>query len=173
MSKEKPQLNYKDEIEIDQHNLDQEWLDQPRRFIKYASAQAQASFDVDKAKERLDVAKARADQDIRNNPQDYGISKVTESLVSNLITENTEYQHALKEYHQAKYEFEMAKAAVSAFHQRREALENLVRLWSSSYFSEPREPKDKERSMKDQAMSSVADEKVAARMKRRGTENGS
>jgi hypothetical protein len=135
-------MNYEREIEIDESSLDIEWLNQPMLFMKYSQHSAQMRRKVDEAKQNLDVVKAEVDRDIRENPDKYDISKITEGSVSSAILVSANYKKAFKEYLDAKYEADMAQAAVIAFDQRKTALENMVRLHGQQYFAGPKVPRD-------------------------------
>ena len=52
------------------------------------------------------------------------------------------YKKANEEFLNAKYEVDVAQAAVVAMSQRKDALENLVRLHGQQYFAGPKVPHD-------------------------------
>ncbi len=135
-------LNYEQDVSIDETALDVEWLQQANLMYKYARHQAETKKAMDEAKERLDFIKAKVEMDIRANPENYGLSKVTESAVASAILLQPEYQEASKKYIEARYENDMAVAAVRAIDQKKTALENLVKLLSVSYFAGPSAPRD-------------------------------
>jgi hypothetical protein len=139
MSKE---LNYEKDIRIDPEALDVEWLNQPHLFLTYARNSANMRKSLDEAKQSLDIAKAEADKKIRTNPEKYGLEKITESVVANAILIENGYKAAFQEYLDAKYEADMASAAVQAMEQKKSALENLVRLYGQSYFAGPKVPRN-------------------------------
>jgi hypothetical protein len=136
-------INYERDIVIDDSALDVEWLDQPSLFMKYARNAANCRQDVDEAKEGLDLAKAELDKDIREHPKKYKIGediKITEAVVSAAIIMDDKYKAAMKRMADAKYDLDIAQAAVSAMNQRKEALENMVKLYIAGYFAGPRVP---------------------------------
>lgn len=134
---------YAEDIRIDEEMLDWEWIDQPNRMLKYCNVLAKTLRDLDLAKEDLDVVKAGLDKDIRSDPEKFGITgKITEALLDNTITLQADFIAANHKYIECKYEAEMAKSAVRAMDQRKDALENLVRLHGQSYFAGPRTPHD-------------------------------
>ena len=135
-------LNYEQDVSIDEIALDVEWLQQANLMYKYARYQAETKKVMDEAKERLDFIKAKLEMDIRANPEKYGLSKVTESAVASTILLQPEYQEASKKYIEVRYENDVAAAAVKAIDQKKTALENLVKLLSASYFAGPIAPRD-------------------------------
>lgn len=135
-------MNYEDDIRIDEENLDLEWLEQPNLMIKYTKNAAEARMNLDNAKQTLDIVKAEVDSAIRKDPEHYGLIKVTDAAVASTLLIQEEYKIAFENYLSAKYEADMAQGAVTAFSQRKDALENLVRLFGLNYFSGPRMTKD-------------------------------
>jgi len=136
------ELHYEQDVSIDETALDVEWLQQSNLMYKYARYQAETKKAMDEAKERLDFIRAKVEMDIRANPENYGLSKVTESAIASTILLQPEYQEASKKYIEAKYENDVATAAVRAIDQKKTALENLVKLLSVSYFAGPSAPRD-------------------------------
>lgn len=131
---------YEEDVSIDGDALDQEWLNQPSLMMKYCRIVAEANKRVDETKEMLDVVRAGLDKDIRRHPEHYDVDKVTEAGISSIIIVQESYTEAMGEYLQVKYEAEMAKAAVRALEHKKDALENLVRLYGQNYFSGPSVP---------------------------------
>ena len=136
------ELHYEQDVSSDETALDVEWLQQPNLMYKYAKHQAETKKAMEEAKERLDFLKAKLEMDIRANPGDYGLSKVTESAIASTVLLQPEYQEASKKYVEARYENDVAAAAVRAIDQKKTALENLVKLLSVSYFAGPSAPRD-------------------------------
>jgi len=136
------ELNYEQDVNIDETALDLEWKMQPMLMMKYCAHMAHVKKALDLAIEKLDVLKAKLDKEIRLNPEKYGLAKVTETALENTILLQPEYEEANKEYIEAKYEYEIAQAAVRAMDQKKSALENLVKLLGMSYFAGPTTPRD-------------------------------
>lgn len=135
-------MNYETDIIIDESALDVEWLDQPKLMLKYSKYLAECEKQRDLLKEEMDLIKSELDLKIRENPDKFGISKVTEGAVNSAITKDKGFQKVNQEYLEARYELNVAKGAVNAFEQRKNALENLVRLHGQQYFAGPKEPRD-------------------------------
>lgn len=135
-------MNYEEDIRIDPTALDIEWLGQAEMMIKYTRHAAQARMELDQSKQALDIIRAGLDKDIRELPKQYGLEKVTDKAVESTIITLMEYQESFQEYLDAKYEADMAQGAVQAFQQRKDALQDLVRLHGQSYFAGPSIPRD-------------------------------
>jgi hypothetical protein len=135
-------MTYAQDIKIDDQLLDVEWCEQPEKMVKYCSIMAEAEKTMDLAKEKLEAVKAEIDKDVRSNPAKYGLDKITDKVAENTVVLQDQYKEASTAYINAKYEFKMAQGAVKAFEQRKDALENLVKLHGQSYFAGPRVPHD-------------------------------
>ena len=135
-------MDYENDIRIDESSLDAEWLDQPSLMFKYAKNAAEMRRLLDLSKEKLDLVKAEIDKEIRTNPEKFGIEKITETVVANSMLATFKYKKANEEFLNAKYEVDVAQAAVVAMSQRKDALENLVRLHGQQYFAGPKVPHD-------------------------------
>ena len=135
-------LNYEEDIRIDTTALDVEWLEQPELMRKYAQHVAEMEKLRDEAKERLEVGRAQIEMAIRNDPEKFGLKKVTEGGIQSIIPLQEEYRRLVQEYNDSKYEYGVAVAAVRAVDQRKTALENLVKLLTTSYFAGPKAPRD-------------------------------
>ena len=135
-------INYEQDIRIDPNSLDVEWLEQPGLMRKYTIHSALMEKTKDEAKEKLDLMKAQIELNIRENPEKYGLAKITEAAVQSTVLLQEEYQEAAREYNDAKYEHNIAVGAVRSIDQRKTALENLVKLLGTSYFAGPKAPRD-------------------------------
>jgi hypothetical protein len=135
-------MNYEQDVSIDESALDVEWLAQPRLMMRYGKTVARCERAVSTAKQNLDIKRAELDKKIRSNPDKYGIEKITETVISSTIIIQPAYIAVVEEQNQAIYEYNMARAAVSALQHRKDALENLVRLHGQQYFAGPSVPRD-------------------------------
>ena len=129
-------LDYDRDIQINKHQLDVEWVEQANLFWRYAKAEADAEDAMDRAKERLDLVKADLDKKMRTLLLS-GDKKPTEAVIMSAILQHSDCRGASSEYLDAKHVYNVFRAAVKAFTQRKDALENLVRLFGMEYFSTP------------------------------------
>jgi len=162
-------MDYEKDIVIDESALDVEWLEQPRLFLRYCRKEHEARRDMDYAKERLDVVRAKLDKKMRADPDKYDITRISEGAITNTVLLQPSYEEASTKYIEAKYEYGMSIAAVRAFDQRKTALENLARLHGQQYFAGPRLPRDlsEERQLRQQH----SDQKVGKAMRRNKATN--
>jgi len=153
-------MNYEADIRIDETALDLEWLEQASLMLKYTREQADTMKEEELAKERLDLVKAELDKEIRTNPESFDIVKITEGAIQAAILSHNKYQRASKELIDARYNNLVAKGAVRAFEQRKDALENLARLHGQQYFAGPKVPLDITREWEKKKKQERADRSV-------------
>lgn len=127
-------------LDIDPLRLDDELIGQPRQRGQFGELHADAQKDLDDAKANLSVAEAEADRDIRENPGDYGIDKLSEARISAAVTLHPAVKVALKKVNEAKYKLNVLQAAIDGLEHRKRALSDLVTLHGQDYFAVPRMP---------------------------------
>lgn len=135
---------YEKDLFIDESALDVEWLGQPMLMVKYSRELASAEREVARLKEKISVEQAKLDKEIRTNPEKYGLYdiKITEAVVTNAIVTNKEFRKLKDELIDANYEVGMLKGAVDAVKQRKDALQDLVKLHGQQYFAGPTMPRN-------------------------------
>jgi len=159
-------MAYENDTRIDQQGLDVEWLRQPKLMMKYGQIAAKSKLEMDHAKEDLEVTKAQLDRDIRQFPDNYGLTKLTEGTILATILIQTEYKDAMETYLNLKYENDMAMAAVRAVDQKKTALENLVRLHGQQYFAGPSVPRDLTKEWEKQEVQKASNTKIIMKRKK-------
>lgn len=135
-------MDYEKDMRIDETALDIEWLEQSGLMMRYARNAASARMELDRAKEALELVKAELDKEIRMNPESFDIEKITDKVVENTIPMQKAYIEANDTFIKAKFDLDIAQAAVRAIEARKDALENLVRLYGQQYFAGPKMPRD-------------------------------
>lgn len=133
-------------LRVRENQLDRDWLDQPELMQEYCERAADARKRVNEAKDALAVVEAEQKREARLHPSRYGIVKLSNDAVNEAVVLTQPYREASRELIEAQHELELIQASVTALEHKKKALENLVSLWSMSYFSQPRsEPVDEER----------------------------
>lgn len=161
------ELDYERDLYIDESALDVEWLDQPMLMMRYSKELSKAEREVARLKEKQAVVKAEFDRDIRLVPESFDVKgKITEAVVSNTILFQKEYKEVTTELIEAQYELSMLKGAVNAIHQRKDALQDLVRLHGQRYFAGPSVPRDITHEVKQQHEKKVSNSAVKIRRRR-------
>ena len=134
-------MNYEADVAIDESALDIEWLRQPNLMLEYALHCANKRKEMDLCKEEVELVRSQLDKELREAMTIDG-KKPTETAIQNAIVLQQPYQEAVRRYIEAKYEFEVASAAVRAIETKKAALENLVKLHGQQYFAGPKVPRD-------------------------------
>ena len=127
-----------DFLDMDVNQLDEMWLEQPRLYHKYAKKLANTRQQLEEEKAELELIKAEFDRDIRSNPGEFSLEKITETVVSNTIIIQEKYQSQLAQVGDLKHQVDIIQAVVTTLDHRKRALENLVSLHGQDYFSSPR-----------------------------------
>lgn len=129
------------DLSIDKTDLATEWVNQPTLYFEWAKYAADCQADLDRAKSRLELAKAEVEQSIRDAPSDYGIVKATDKSVEATVLTQPEYRAALKAVNTAKHDLAVANAAVQALEHRKRSLTLLVELWIREYYTSDASPR--------------------------------
>lgn len=128
------ELNINRDRRIDFSNLHYEWALQTELAQGYGEAVANARRAVEIAKERRDVARAKA------------FLKAHEEIKSPLDKVNAtaqldeDYLSALRRYQQAVYEKDMAEAAFETINTKKKAMEEILKTHAQEFWSNPVSP---------------------------------
>lgn len=123
---------------IDKNLLDDEWLNQPKRYFKWACQLEDARAEFEESKAEFDVVKSEVDLAIRTNPDDYDLPKVTDKAIAAAMIIQPEYKKAQQAMFTVKHRVGILQAAVTSLDHRKKALEKLVDLHGQKYFATPR-----------------------------------
>jgi hypothetical protein len=124
-----------EEIEIDKFSLDKECATNGEKVIYWGSKWAEANALREEAKKRLDEVRANLDLSIRENPESFGVvTKLTETMIEQLIKRHSEYKKAYEDYISAKRVAEELNMVKEAFLQRKDLLLAEIRLFLADYY---------------------------------------
>lgn len=157
-------MNYEQEMYIDEDALDVECLNQPGLMMRYSQKLAELKQQRDLEKETLDFTIAELDKEIRDDPESFELSKLTETVIQNIIKTTKKYKAAMNAYLQSKHEVDVCQGAVSAVEQRKSMIEALIRLHGQNYFAGPSVPHNLTELREKKAKNST--QKIAERMRR-------
>lgn len=125
-------------VEIDRYRLDDEWVAQPELYREHAMAAVEARRIWEQAKARLEVVKAEFYIEIKRDPDAYELPKITEAVIAAAVVLQEPVRAAVKAVIKAKESLGYLEAALTSLEHRKMALQKLVELHSTSYYSEPR-----------------------------------
>jgi hypothetical protein len=134
--------DYKNSIEIDIDNLENEWRQQPIKFMEWAHKAVEMESERDRLKDKLEVLHGKIDLEIRQDPEKFGIVKATESSIQSAMVGDIRIQGATSDYLQAVKDAKMFNVMREAFDHRKKALEKMTDLWIAGYYAEPRIKKE-------------------------------
>ena len=161
-------LNYEEDIKIDETALDVEWLDQPQIALKYGKLVTNLERTVKKLRERKKTIRSELILEANENPQEiFDKKRPNKADIEAYYRTDEKYKNIVEELHDAEYELEYSKIAKNEIsYTRKQALENLVRLHGQQYFSGPnvnrdleKEVKKREKQMKQNISSKLNDKK--------------
>lgn len=133
--------DYKEDIKINEHDLEKEWIEQPSLFLYYADAHADAVYERDLAKSKAEYTYAVMYSGIKKHWDKYFDSKPTEPAIKEYIISNPKYRKVEKIFLTASHYVNAMLAAKTAFDHRKLALSNLTSLKIGGFYSEPRNKK--------------------------------
>lgn len=132
-----PDLDQHDPFEIDRARLDVEWLGQPRLSREAGRRRARAALVQARAEAARKLTKARLYLAVRGQPGAYGLrDKPTVDEVDAAVEAHDDYAAAVATALDAQHELDVADADVTAYIDRRKALESLVQLTALNYATE-------------------------------------
>lgn len=136
--------------DLDLSRLHEDWAEQPKLHRKYARKMPDAKRDLSEAKADLKVIIAEVKRAIRRNPKKYDVpGRATDNAVKEAAEIHPKVRRAETAIIEAAHVVDVLEAALNTLTDRKKTLENLVTLWSMSYFSEPRVKKGTEESVRD------------------------
>lgn len=122
-------------VKIDELALDKECINLPTQYWNAAFNAAEARREVVAAKAALDKLESELSRSIRTTPGKYGLEKVTESAIRDVIGTQSGYVKASLAVEEATHASALCDALVAALGMKKSALGNLVELHKCSYFA--------------------------------------
>lgn len=128
--------------QIDPSQLDVACVCQADVFYKWAERFVQAKAAAEDMEFALDVYEAKLQMKVRSNPEEFGVSNVTEAAVKAAAKCYSKYIDRAEKCRRARLEAELLSKVVVAMEQRKRMLELLVTLHGQEYFAGPSVPRD-------------------------------
>jgi len=166
------ELNYEEDIKIDETALDVEWLEHSKIAIKYAQLAADKRKQAKHSEEKTKTVRSELINEANADPDNtVGKSKTNAADIEAYYRTHPRYKEAKEEEIEAQHEADMAELAQKEIsYGRRKALENLAALHAQMYFAGPSAPRDlsNERQKKEaeREKQKEANKKVSSGMKR-------
>lgn len=149
-------------INIDKNILDDEWINQPKLYLHWAEQFEDAKNTLREVETELGLTKAEIELDIRQNPDNYELSKVTEGAISATLVLQPSYKQAQEVVLTTKHRVGILQQVIIALDHRKKALENLVSLYGREYFAVPQAKNEHSR----EAVEEIEKRSTRARIKK-------
>ncbi len=160
-------MEYKEDLKIDEHNLDEECLKQPVLFEMYTQKLTPLYKLRDELKLEVERFAAKLDGVIREVASAEA-KKLTETMIQNEIIRNPQYGDLQIKYIKVCTEIKEMEVIRDAFQQRRDMLKLLTELYIGQYWSTV-EPKVLKQS-KTESLRNKLEEKISEENKTRPSE---
>jgi hypothetical protein len=120
-------------LEIDKHDLDREWVEQPRLYHRAAEGAASAARVYEEMKQAKKTVAAGRSVRLRAELQ-AAAQKVTEKTVEAAVEQDREHLDACDELTQAGEEKDRWVSLRDSFTHRRDTLNNVCKLYLGNYY---------------------------------------
>jgi len=124
-------------LSIDIQALHEMCEKQPKLASEAGEVAAEAKAEAKRQDLQADEAEASAERDIRLHPEEYGLSKITESAVKSAVVLHPDVMKAKRDAIESAELADKAKNLANAFEHRRSMLNAEVDLYVNNYWGEP------------------------------------
>ena len=131
-------MGYKEDIAIDQNNLEDELVNQPFLYMQYAERYAKAVQKRDYVEDYVRVLKSQLFLEAKDNWKSIWGHKPTETEIKSWIETSDKLNKERENLIQAEYNVNMYFNLLQAFQQRKSILSSLVQLKISGIHSTPK-----------------------------------
>jgi hypothetical protein len=131
-------------MEIDKLNLDREWVDHPQFYAAALLRHAEAREALDEAKRTLEEAEAKLATRIRKDPDRFGIEKLTEAALKQIVEADSSMKVLRTDVLEAKSSVDYCQVVCTAMAEKSNALKHLTQLYAAQYFSLAPAPIDRD-----------------------------
>jgi len=125
---------FKTLLPIDSQNLDGECLSQADLYQRIGTFMTELKKDARVKKNHLEFITAKIKTDIRNNPGNYQIAKLSVDAVNDACQINAEVVAAIQDYSDAQYISDMGNILKEAVEQRKSLIRDAVSLYTHEYY---------------------------------------
>lgn len=129
-------MNYKEDINLNKNDLDNEWEKQSSLVLEYGHKLAYVTNKKERLKEKMKIYSSDLELRIRENPSNHGLTKVTEAGISASLSTDPTIKTYNQEIMEVSEEIGLLSIAMKAFEHKRAALDGLTKLTAQHYYSE-------------------------------------
>ena len=128
------------ELVFDKHDLDEEYVNQPNRYMKWAKLYGRSLIERKRAEEDLDRVKGTVDLEVRKDPLKFDLvpddkGKVMEAAIKSAVNLDERVESARQKLYGIYELNKLFEHAQIAFIQRKELLKGEGDLWINGYYS--------------------------------------
>ena len=134
------ELIYEQDLIIDPNQLDVEAVRQAELFYRYAKEAVKARTVMDEKKMAMEVLEAKLQMRVRENPEKFGLLKVTEASIIACVKTRDSYIGAFQEWVRAAERSRLIDKAVVGMEMKKSMIETLTKLHGQQYFAGPSVP---------------------------------
>lgn len=134
-------------FQLDQLRLDEALAEHSELVYQWGLKAEDARRRLDQAKLDLEETEASVNIEIRKNPKDFGLDKVTESTIASMVILSDLVKKVKRKVLTLKHRLGKLQVIMHGLDDRKKALEYLCQLWSQSYFAEPKLPEESRKLM--------------------------
>lgn len=142
-----------EDLRIDRRNLSPAWEKQPQLTKHWGFQYAEACLMRDRLKSKIKRVWAEIELAIREDPEGYGLDKVTEAAVKSTVEVDGSYMDAVDDYNKAVCMANKLESIRDSIRDRKAALDGLTQLLISGFYSSDTAPTqksvEKSRELKD------------------------
>jgi hypothetical protein len=118
--------------------LDDQFEEQDGLYRHYAEQLDEANQELVEAENQLEFVKAKLSSSVRADPGNFGLSKVTEAAINEVVVQQEEYREAQEDVSESRFKRDSCKSIVLSLDHRKTSLVKLADLFMTSYFAVPR-----------------------------------
>ena len=143
-------MSIAEDKKVDIHNLHLEDQKQPSLVEKWGTRWAEARDKERRGKRNLEIVYAEIEKEVRSNPEDYNIEKITENAVRSAVVISKKYNDIYNEHLDSCKEVDLMGVARDTIADKRASIDGEIKLFLNSYYARNTQDSDlKEAKSKD------------------------
>jgi hypothetical protein len=132
--------SYKEDIQIDIHDIEGDWIKQSSLYMKYSELHANATASRDRLKQELEVERAEVFARVKKQWKSLGFEKKpTDAEANKFVDQDELIDEIANELIEANKEVNILLSAKIALDHKKRALENITSLMIHNLFADPKE----------------------------------
>lgn len=130
-----PEFDVSADLEIDDSNIEQDWIELPGLLYKYGQALAKAEQEVNDCEEKIKTSRSQLILEISDKPKAFGLEKTTAQSIEACYRIQPEYTNLKKKLNKLTHEVSSIRNVVYSLNAKRTALESLTKLLLQEYYN--------------------------------------